>query len=490
MIACPASASTYPAISLIAEAAYFVGLFGVVVLFSYWTGKKLKDSGYSAKRVDLITTMFALIFLPGAFLSSQASGLLFRSAMNWRTPFLGDVMRGNPAFIFHTGLIVCLVIVTVLFLFRPRNVFDILDTAGLYLPPAQALSNLCWLMFGCFQGKYTSMQMYGLNLRFKNPTPLYAIIVDICIFLFLKRLYRTTHKDESMRDRFGGVVFASYLMIHASVRIVLNVFEKEYPIFLNLTLTQLTMGVFILFSILMFWVVFYLNPSFRTNAQTISPAVEYVDSLKRLIFPAGLTVVYLMVTFLIYYLTRKMMIWKWPIQPVDSLADAYQRIFYYAPVMLMPVLALVWMKKNNEPILQCFKWGRFTFLFVIGLLASVYYSLELLIFKHHALRGLEFWPPAILMSIMNAFCEEIMYRLALYKAIISANYSKWVALIVQSVVYSLIHFMVVGAVLGLFSLVYGFLLGLMVQRSKSVSQAIVCHFIIDIGCIGMPMLRI
>jgi membrane protease YdiL (CAAX protease family) len=102
----------------------------------------------------------------------------------------------------------------------------------------------------------------------------------------------------------------------------------------------------------------------------------------------------------------------------------------------------------------------------------------------------EFWPPVIIVSVMNAFCEEIMYRLALYRAIISANYSRWVALIVQSVVYSLIHFMVVGAVLGLFSLVYGFLLGLIVQRSKSVSQAIVCHFIIDIGCIGMPMLKI
>jgi membrane protease YdiL (CAAX protease family) len=44
-------------------------------------------------------------------------------------------------------------------------------------------------------------------------------------------------------------------------------------------------------------------------------------------------------------------------------------------------------------------------------------------------------------------------------------------------------------VLGLFSLVYGFLLGLIVQRSKSVSQAMVCHFVVDIGCIGMPMLR-
>jgi membrane protease YdiL (CAAX protease family) len=82
-----------------------------------------------------------------------------------------------------------------------------------------------------------------------------------------------------------------------------------------------------------------------------------------------------------------------------------------------------------------------------------------------------------------------MYRLALYRMVINANFSKWTALVTQSVMYSLIHFMVIGGVLGLFSLVYGFLLGLIVQRNKSLSQAIVCHLIIDIGCIGMPMLR-
>lgn len=373
---------------------------------------------------------------------------------------------------------------------RGGKALDILDTAGLYLPLVQALGSLCWLLSGCFQGKYTSMKMYGLYLRFRNPTPLYAIIADICIYLFLKRLYAVTHRGEAMHGRFGGVVFASYLMIHASVRIVLNVFEKEDPIFLDLTLTQLTMAIDILFSISIFSVVFYAYPAFKTNTHSVNPAPDPVNDMKRLLFPAGLTVFYLMATFLIYYLTRVLMVWKWPIQPVESLADAYVRLFYYMPVLGISAFALALMKKNDEPIRQWFRPGRFTFLFAIGLLASIYYCLELLVLKHHMLRGVEFWPPAIMMSVMNAFCEEIMYRLALYKAIINANYSRWAALIVQSVFYSLIHFMVVGAVLGLFSLVYGLLLGLIVQRSKSVLQAMVCHFIIDIGCIGMPMLRI
>lgn len=374
-------------------------------------------------------------------------------------------------------------------LLRRRNLFYFLDTAGLYLPLVHALGGVYWLLIGGFQGKYTSIKLYGLYLRFQNPIPLYAVIADLCLFLFLKRLYAATRKGEGTRARFGGAVFAAYLMLHASVRIVLSVFEKEAPLYLDLTLTQLSMALYIVVSASIFTALFYLFPAFETDTHTVGPEPGPVDDLKRLLFPAGLTLFYVMTTFLIYYLTRIVMVWKWPIQPVASLADAYARILYYMPVMGVAALALAWMKKTGEPIRPWFKRGRFSALFVVGLVASIYYSVELLVLKGHTLRGAEFWPPVIVLSVMNAFCEEVMYRLVLYRAVIRAGYSPWVALIVQSVVYSLIHFMVVGAVLGLFSLVYGFVLGLLVQRSKSVSQAMACHFIIDIGCIGMPLLR-
>ena len=225
--------------------------------------------------------------------------------------------------IYFAGLfgVVVIVIGSAMCLLRGRKVLHILDTAGLYLPLAQALGGLYWLFFGCFQGKYTAIKIYGLYLRFKNPTPLYAIIADICIFFFLKRLYTVTHDGELMRGRFDGVVFASYLTIHASVRIVLNVFEKEDQILLGLTLTQLAMAIYILFSISIFVAVFYVYPVFKTNTLPVNSVPDPTDDLKRLLFPASLTVFYLMTTFVIYYLTRILMVWKWPIQPVESLAD-------------------------------------------------------------------------------------------------------------------------------------------------------------------------
>jgi membrane protease YdiL (CAAX protease family) len=394
-------------------------------------------------------------------------------------------MLNHQASVFIAGVFLFIVIGTVLFFFRGKGILKILDAAGLYLPLVHALGCVFWFLAGCFQGKYVSMKTYGLYLRFINPTPLYTIIADILIFFYLRRLFWISRKG----GRFQGVVFASYLIIHAAVRISLNVFERESPVFFKLTSTQVVMGVFILVALFLFWVVFYLNPVLKSNLPPADPEPGDIDYLRRLLSAAGLVVFYLVVIFLIYYVTRKLMVWKWPIQPVESLTDAYGRILFYMPVMSVPAIALGWLKKNGEPIQPWFQWGRFSILFLIGLLASTYYSLELLVFKHPVLRGAEFWPPAIIISIMNAFSEEIMYRLALYRMVINANFSKWTALVTQSVMYSLIHFMVIGGVLGLFSLVYGFLLGLIVQRNKSLSQAIVCHLIIDIGCIGMPMLR-
>jgi membrane protease YdiL (CAAX protease family) len=82
-----------------------------------------------------------------------------------------------------------------------------------------------------------------------------------------------------------------------------------------------------------------------------------------------------------------------------------------------------------------------------------------------------------------------MYRLALYRLIRQAQYPKWVAGVVQSLVYSLIHYMISGALMGTFSLIYGLVMQLVVNRNRSIIPAIICHFIIDIGCIGLPVLR-
>jgi membrane protease YdiL (CAAX protease family) len=190
-------------------------------------------------------------------------------------------------------------------------------------------------------------------------------------------------------------------------------------------------------------------------------------------------------------LTRTLRIWQWPFLRVSSLTDAYLRIFYYLPVMAVPVLTLFGLKGSELAIRPYFRWDRNSWTFWLGLAVSLYFAIDLLVIRQPPrMRGIEFWPPVLMLSLMNAVSEEIMYRLGLYRLIRRAEYPKWVAGGVQSLIYALIHFMIAGAPLGTIAFVYGLLMQLVVNRNRSLIPAFICHFIIDIGCIGRPLLRI
>lgn len=140
------------------------------------------------------------------------------------------------------------------------------------------------------------------------------------------------------------------------------------------------------------------------------------------------------------------------------------------------------------PINPWLGWNRFSYTFFIGLAVSIYYCFELFVLKGFCFRGPAFWPPVLAMSLMNAAGEEVIYRLALYNLIKRAPYPIWTANIVQALAYALIHFMIAGAVFGFLSFVYGLVLGIIAERNKSIIPAFICHFIIDLGVIGMPLL--
>jgi membrane protease YdiL (CAAX protease family) len=126
--------------------------------------------------------------------------------------------------------------------------------------------------------------------------------------------------------------------------------------------------------------------------------------------------------------------------------------------------------------------------FYAGLAFSIFYTVYLLVLKEPRLRGPAFWPPVIILSAMNAVSEEIVYRFAAYKIFMQADYSKLASNIAQSLLYSLIHFIIGGPILGAFSIIYGIILGFVMEHNDSVTPCIICHFVIDIGCIGLPML--
>ncbi|MBR9982375.1 MAG: CPBP family intramembrane metalloprotease, partial [Desulfatitalea sp.] len=347
------------------------------------------------------------------------------------------------------------------------------------------------LIVGCCWGRYVHLNFHGLQLGFQNPIPLYAIGANLILFLFLRRIYTHVYADPWTRERYRGAVLAGYFTLYPPIRIVFEMFRTERRVFYGLTHAQVAMGLFFIFGLILIGVVWHRYRQNRMAAITAPDPIaqEGRETLHRHFSLAGLLMILILANFLIHFLTREIRVWPWPIQPVQSLADAYARILFYLPMMVIPAGCLLWMRQSRIPIWPWFQWNRFSYTFFIALAMSLYYCIDLLVLKQMPLRGAAFWPPVLVLSLMNAVAEEIMYRLALYQLLRRAAYSKWTANIVQAIIYSLIHFMIAGALLGIFALIYGLILGLVVERSKSLTPAIIVHFIIDLGAIGMPVLR-
>jgi hypothetical protein len=109
------------------------------------------------------------------------------------------------------------------------------------------------------------------------------------------------------------------------------------------------MGVFLLFALMLFLLMLHRHLKKRPSAPAAfgSAGRHALQELPKLFSLGGLMVSLVLSNFLIHYLTRDINVWPWPIQPVLSLGDAYGRIFYYLPMMLIPAYCLYWLKKSN-----------------------------------------------------------------------------------------------------------------------------------------------
>ncbi len=481
--------SHYPFLRAAGEVFYYGTIFGVIVVFLGLAAGRLTTLGYPGKRVALFAGLSIAASYPLGHLGSRAAGMFYHPVHDWSVALLLQNVFHGTSHTFHASLILpmlCGALLCYLFRFKILEVFD---TVCLYLPLAHAFGRLSCLLVGCCWGRYVYLDLYGFRLDFQNPVPLYAIGVNGLIFLFLRRIHCLVYADTATRERFSGVVFASYFALYAPARMVLEVFRTEPRILPGLTHAQVAMGAFLLLALILFLMNRQRYLEDQPSAPVGSAGRHAQQDLLRLFSLGGLLVSLILFNFLIHYLTREIRIWPWPIQPVQSLGDAYGRILYYLPMMLIPAYCLSWLKRSDVPIAPWFVWNRFSFAFLLGLGISAYYAIEMLVLKQPTLRGMAFWPPVILLSLMNAVAEEIMYRLTLYNLLKRAHYSPWIANIGQALIYSLIHFMIAGAQLGVLAFIYGIVMGLVVERSKSVTPAIICHFIIDIGVMGAPMLR-
>jgi len=178
----------------------------------------------------------------------------------------------------------------------------------------------------------------------------------------------------------------------------------------------------------------------------------------------------------------------WPFRRTLNLRTTYLNIMVYIPVFLFAIFSLFWLKQGKQKIMEAFKWAKPGFAFYLVLIISAGYSIYLFTFHSFPLLGPSFWPAVIILSILNAFAEELAYRLVLTSLLKELMKKKMAVILIQSLAYALPHFFIAGFKLALFAFIYGIMLGYVNEKEKSITPCIICHFSIDIGSIGLPLL--
>jgi len=209
--------------------------------------------------------------------------------------------------------------------------------------------------------------------------------------------------------------------------------------------------------------------------------------LRNYISIAGFLVFFLLITAVIAAMLQHGII-RWPFRRVPELSETYKNVLIYSPVVLIALFSTCWLKFSCIPVLEGFKWKRFSGTFLVGVVISAGYSLYLYMSIGFSLKGAEYWPPVVILRLLNAVSEEVFYRHVFYRLLKKALSSPFFANLIQSLAYSSVHVLIGGFQFAAFAFCYGLLLGLIMERNRSVIPCIICHFCIDIGNIGLPLL--
>ena len=518
--------SDYRLINTIINTAYYffilLGIFTALVLFY----SRLVRIGYQKRKVAWFLFISGTAAFPLGYISSRAGGILRHPLRDWSLDLLCNQAISGTLHTFHASLFLpVLMFMGLAVLFRFSQ-WHVLDTGFLYIPLAHAIGRLGCLCAGCCWGDNLSFTLLHTHFSCKNPVPIYAALANLTIFIILRgvheRVYfpavpagpagrrqrafsaisrriRKTLIRPFLLIRNKGGVFGGYLLLYGIARFLLEIIRTNEIVASGMTRPQLTMIVFVSFGILVLLltqrrhgyagaekahanlrapveenVVRETGIAVREKANRYLPLISYVIFL----FAAMGAVLYLVGHGFV----------RWPFRGSPSLAKIYGGILTYLPVFLLACLSLGWLRWAKIAVIGQFGWRKFSHVFYLGLIISSLYSLYLLLKNPVNMTGAAMWPPIIALSVLNAFSEEILYRVVLYELLKKALKTSIVGNIVQGAVYALPHYFIGGMRFAAFAFLYGILLGLIKEKNQSIVPCILCHFLIDLGNIGAPLL--
>ena len=513
-------------LSIVNAVYYFFILLGIfTALFFFY--RRMLQADYPKRKVDSFVLMMALFFFPLGYISSRAGGILHYPLKSWSLELLYNQITSGTLHTFHACLILPVaffLLLTVVFRFAEMRVVDM---AFMHVPLAHAIGRLGCLSAGCCWGKTLSFTLFGTHFSFTNPVPLYASLANLAIFFVLSRVYNRIYiggtvqqtapgalSDQTgpfirIRERLarplgfiqnkGGIV-GGYLVLYGIVRFLMEFIRTNRIEAFGLTQPQLVMLVFIMTGAFILLLT-QKNPRYSVPSSEV-PLEPLLSESKMEHKPRNLLlgsrtnrylplVSYLVCMFVfmgaVLYLVSHGYV-RWPFTRSARLVTMYAGIITYMPLFVLAWLSLLWLKWARIPFVRQFAWKKFSNVFFIGIVISAWYSMYLFIRNPADVSRMAAWLPVIILSLLNAFSEEIFYRLTLFELLRKLIRSALFVNVIQSAVYALPHYFIGGLQFASFAFLYGMFLGVIKEKNESIIPCVVCHFIIDLGNIGVPLL--
>ncbi|MCP4132751.1 MAG: CPBP family intramembrane metalloprotease [bacterium] len=438
--------------------------------------------GYDKRLIKKFIGILVISVFPAAVLSARAANMFYHPPNLWSVSFFFQELFSGQFVTFHAGIFLPTIIVLLLIYTMKLKLGDVSDTFFLYLPLGHAIGRVGCLLVGCCWGNELSFFLFGSSCSFDNPTPLYAILLNLGLFFGLRFLYTKIHFSENTAG-LKGLVSAFYLILYGNIRLVMEVFRRELVLSGGLTQAQVVAVSFIVGgSCILVWLLVKNLFLERENG-----AALFEEKKPLLVSLFGFLGMYSVIAGVSYYLLINQIV-AWPFFRIETLDDAYHTIFSYAPFAGVAMLSMVWLRVSKIPSGPFFEWKNFSRVFYIGIAASLGYSLYVLVPMKFGLARFEFWPVVLVLSVLNAYSEEIIFRLVFFQILKRLTGHFIAANIFQAILYAVLHYFIGGFWFALPALVYGFILGYIMEENKSILPGIICHFIIDLGAIGGPLL--
>lgn len=244
---------SFPLLGIILNSIYYGLIYGGILISCVLIYKRMTSViGIPKRQAAFFITLVFILSFPAGVLSSRAANMFYYPISTWSFDFFIEQLLHGKNQTFHASLVLPAILIFIIMKKMKISLLKGLDTIFLHVPLAHAFGRTGCFLVGCCWGNRISIHLCGLEYSFDNPVPLYAVISNLCLYLFLKNRFYIFYPNKRGSSPIEGSITAFYLIAYGVIRFLFEFIRKEKILALSLTQAQVAMLFFIVIGVVIF----------------------------------------------------------------------------------------------------------------------------------------------------------------------------------------------------------------------------------------------